>query len=95
MALRRVCRGLKIENFHFHDLTHTAASWLRMNGADIPVVAQVLGHKDLRMALRYSHLAPAILADAVGRLDDTFGDIPSSPQRPQTRELAAGVSASA
>src|SRR5207248_11223925 len=49
----RVCRDLKIADFRFHDLRHTAASWLRMSGADIHTVAQLLGHKDLRMAARY------------------------------------------
>jgi integrase len=61
----RVCRELGIADFHFHDLRHTAASWLRMQGADIHTVAQLLGHKDLRMAARYQHLSPAFLADAV------------------------------
>ena len=59
----RVCRRLKIADFRFHDLRHTAASWLRMQGADIHTVAQLLGHKDLRMAARYQHLSPAFLAE--------------------------------
>ncbi len=46
-----------------------------MSGADIHTVAQVLGHKDLRMTARYSHLSPAFLAEAVGKLDAVFGDI--------------------
>jgi hypothetical protein len=46
-----------------------------MQGADIHTVAQLLGHKDLRMAARYQHLSPTFLADAVGRLDDVFGDL--------------------
>lgn len=46
-----------------------------MQGADIHTVAQLLGHKDLRMAARYQHLSPAFLADAVGRLDAVFGDL--------------------
>lgn len=73
MRFSRVCVGLKIENFRLHDLRHTAASWLRMSGADIHTVAQVLGHKDLRMTARYSHLSPAFLAEAVGKLDAVFG----------------------
>jgi len=72
VAFTRLCRTLKIEDFHFHDLRHTAASWMRMRGADIHTVAQVLGHKDLRMAARYQHLSPEFLADAVGRLDKVF-----------------------
>lgn len=72
VAFARVCRAQKIVDFRFHDLRHTAASWLRMQGADIHTVAQLLGHKDLRMAARYQHLSPAFLADAVARLDLVF-----------------------
>ncbi len=74
----RLCRRLKIVDFRFHDLRHTAASWLRMQGADIHTVAQLLGHKDLRMAARYQHLSPAFLADAVGKLDEAF-DLEQEP----------------
>jgi integrase len=76
VAFARLCRTLKIQDFRFHDLRHTAASWLRMKGADIHTVAQLLGQKDLRMAARYQHLSPAFLADAVAALDGVFG-IPS------------------
>ena len=74
-AFRRACKAAEIVDFRFHDLRHTAASWLRMQGADIHTVAQLLGHKDLRMAARYQHLSPAFLADAVGRLDAVFGEL--------------------
>jgi integrase len=74
IAFRRACKRLKIADFRFHDLRHTAASWLRMSGADIHTVAQLLGHKDLRMAARYQHLSPAFLANAVSKLDKVFGD---------------------
>lgn len=74
-AFRRACRNVEIADFRFHDLRHTAASWLRMSGADIHTVAQLLGHKDLRMAARYQHLSPAFLAEAVGKLDGVFGEI--------------------
>lgn len=72
MAFARARRAVGISDFRFHDLRHTAASWLRMKGADIHTVAQLLGHKDLRMAARYQHLSPAFLAEAVATLDDTF-----------------------
>ena len=75
VAFARLCRTLKIEDFRFHDLRHTAASWLRMQGADIHTVAQLLGHKDLRMAARYQHLSPAFLAEAVARLDTAYGTL--------------------
>ncbi len=83
MAFARACRAVKISDFRFHDLRHTAASWLRMKGADIHTVAQLLGHKDLRMAARYQHLSPAFLADAVSSLDSAFGMANSfGPQSP-------------
>jgi integrase len=48
-ASASVCRLAGILDFNFHDLRHTAASWMRISGADIHTVALVLGHKDLRM----------------------------------------------
>lgn len=72
MAFARACKATKISDFRFHDLRHTAASWLRMNGADIHTVAQLLGHKDLRMAARYQHLSPSFLGEAVAKLDAAY-----------------------
>ena len=73
-AFARLCRKKGILDFHFHDLRHMAASWLRMKGADIHTVAQLLGHKYLRMAARYQHPSPGFLADAVGGLDTAFAE---------------------
>jgi integrase len=73
MAFGGLCRSLKIENFRSHDLRRTAANWMRMAGADIHTVAELLGHKDLSTAKRYQHLSPAFLAEAVGKLDAVFG----------------------
>lgn len=72
LSFLRACRSAEIHDFRFHDLRHTAASWMRMKGADIHTVAVLLGHKDLRMAARYQHLSPAHLSDAVKLLDQTF-----------------------
>ena len=49
--------GLK--NFRFHDLRHTAASYLAMDGASVPQIAAVLGHRNHQMAARYAHLSDA------------------------------------
>lgn len=52
--------ALKIANisdFRFHDLRHTAASYLAMNGATPIEIAELLGHKTLQMVKRYAHLS--------------------------------------
>ncbi len=51
-----IIKESEIVNFRFHDLRHSAASYLAMNGASIPEIAEVLGHKTLQMVKRYSHL---------------------------------------
>ena len=52
----------------FHTLRHTFASWLVQGGVPIALVSQLLGHKDLKMTMRYSHLAPQQAHDAVNYL---------------------------
>lgn len=46
-----------IKDFRFHDLRHTAASYLAMNGASLAAIAEILGHKTLAMVKRYAHLS--------------------------------------
>jgi len=65
VALKRA----NIENFRFHDLRHTAASYLAMNGATLAEIAEVLGHKTLQMVKRYAHLSEAHTASVVERMN--------------------------
>ena len=58
-----------IEDFRWHDLRHTTASYLAMNGASLAEIAEVLGHKTLAMAQRYSHLSDGHVAGVLERLD--------------------------
>ena len=45
-----------IENFRFHDLRHTFASWYMMNGGDLYELAKILGHSNIKMTQRYAKL---------------------------------------
>lgn len=58
-----------IEDFTFHDLRHTAASYLAMSGATLTEIAAVLGHKTLAMVKRYSHLSEQHTASVVERMN--------------------------
>ena len=49
----------RIEDFRFHDLRHTFASWARELGADIADVRDALGHSDISMTMRYAHIKPS------------------------------------
>jgi len=62
-------RAAEIENFRFHDLRHTAASYLAMNGATLAEIAEVLGHKTLQMVKRYAHLSDQHTAAVVERMN--------------------------
>lgn len=56
-AWERALVSASIQDFRWHDLRHTAASYLIMNGVSLAEVAKILGHKTLAMVLRYAHLA--------------------------------------
>jgi integrase len=64
-----------LENFRFHDLRHSTASYLAMNGATLSEIAEVLGHKTLQMVKRYAHLSEAHTTKVVRALNDRlFGN---------------------
>ncbi len=46
-----------VDDFRFHDLRHTAASYLAMGGASLVEIADVLGHRSLQTTHRYTHLS--------------------------------------
>jgi integrase len=56
------------ERVVFHTLRHTFASWLVQRGIALVVVSQLLGHSDMRMTMRYAHLAPNQGMQAVSSL---------------------------
>lgn len=70
-AWRTLRKRAGLRNFHFHDLRHHFASRLVQSGVDLNSVRELLGHSDIKMVLRYAHLAPEGLANAVERITRT------------------------
>ncbi len=65
----------EITDFRFHDLRHTAASYLAMNGATLAEIAEVLGHKTLSMVKRYAHLTDQHTSGVLERMTTAvFGE---------------------
>jgi len=61
-----------LQDMVFHDLRHTTGSYLAMSGATAREIAEVLGHKTLALAHRYSHLTLTYTAALVDRMADKF-----------------------
>lgn len=59
----------EIKDFRFHDLRHSAASYLAMNGATLAEIAEVLGHKTLAMVKRYAHLTDSHTSNVVKKMN--------------------------
>jgi integrase len=67
-AFENAVKRAGIKDFHFHDLRHTCASYLAMNGASLLEIAEVLGHKTLAMVKRYAHLTEGHTRSVVERM---------------------------
>lgn len=74
--LWRACKRAGLRRVGWHVLRHTFASHLIMRGVSLKAVQELLGHVDIKMTMRYAHLAPGVTRDAVALLDG-----PVSPVR--------------
>jgi integrase len=55
LAWERLKRRAGVTNLRFHDLRHEAISRFFEKGLNVPEVALISGHRDVRMLLRYTH----------------------------------------
>ena len=60
----------EILDLRFHDLRHSCASYLAMNGASLAEIAEVLGHKTLAMVKRYAHLSESHTANVISSMNE-------------------------
>ena len=62
----------------FHTLRHTFASWLAIKGESMLTIMELLGHKNLDMTMRYSHLSPDVKKQAIRKIEAAFEESQSS-----------------
>ena len=72
-AFRTALKRAGIENFRFHDLRHTWASWLIQAGVPLSVLQEMGGWESIEMVQRYAHLAPNHLVEHARRIDEAMG----------------------
>ena len=78
-AWRLALKRSGIENFRFHDLRHTWASWLVQAGVPLTVLQEMGGWESIEMVQRYAHLAPRHLSAHAKQIDSIFdGHVPNS-----------------
>ena len=91
-AWARAVKKSKLQDFRFHDLRHTAASYLAMAGCTPSEIAAVLGHKTLAMVKRYAHLHDAHVASVVSRMvEANLADAWEGPRSPKSSKPTSKV----
>jgi site-specific recombinase XerD len=71
-AFQKACIEAGLKDCSPHTLRHTFASRLVMAGVDLRTVQELLGHKDIKMTLRYAHLSPSHKRQAMVALERQF-----------------------
>ncbi len=70
---RKLMKKLGMD-YRFHDLRHTAASWLAIRGVPLQFIQELLGHSNITVTQIYAHLRPEVLRKA---LEETFSILES------------------
>lgn len=62
------CKKAELDGYTWHVLRHTFASRLMLVGVPPKTVQELMGHKTIQQTMRYSHLAPSYLHEAVAKI---------------------------
>ena len=86
MAWIKACQRAGLDSrLTFHDLRHTWASWHVMGGTPLEVLRQLGGWADMKMVLRYAHLAPGYVA---GYAENSSLQFPPQHEQHETNKTA-------
>ena len=69
-ALKRACKRAKVRKIGWHCFRHTFASRLVQKNISMKTIQTLLGHSDMKTTMRYAHLSPDNMKQAVNLLDD-------------------------
>ena len=84
MAVIRTAKQAQLPDVSLHTFRHTFISRLVQAGRPLPEVAALAGHRDIKMTLRYAHLAPSHLRDGIASVGATEYRHRRDPSYPQT-----------
>ena len=79
-SLASAAKRAGIARFNLHNLRHTFASHLVMEGIDLPTVQELMGHSSITTTMIYAHLAPEHLKKAIERLCTRFSNVTNTAQ---------------
>ena len=71
-AWKGLLKAAKVRDARLHDARHTAATLLLAQGVDQRVVTEILGHSQISMTTRYTHVLPAVMTDAADRIGEAL-----------------------
>lgn len=86
---KRACRKAGIEEFRFHDLRHTWASWHAQAGTPLTKLQALGGWRTIQMVMRYAHLSPVHLTEHVSNVLFTAQPAPETQKPPARVALSA------
>ena len=91
-VFKKALKSAGIDDFVFHDLRHCFGSYLGMNNTNPKAMMKLMGHRDPKMTMRYTHLSVEYKRQAVSKLPSFGGVLESgSPQiSPSATMLKAG-----